>query len=256
MKTLWRIVGIGVLVAVLASMTVGIVSAKDWPLKGTTDKVDSSDSVKREKDGEKSSERSKGIWGAWSKLLIEVAAEEPGMSTRELWTELRAGATIAGLADAQGVDQQALFDAYIVRLTEWLEQAVEKGAISQADADGTLDKMQSWGVNILSKDWTDASEKNKGKPDGKSAWHEPLIKVASEELGMSTKEPYAELKAGATIADLAEAQGVDQQALFDAYIVRLTEWLEQAVEKGAMSQSDADAMLTKMQSLGVDILNK
>ena len=63
MKTLWRIVGIGMVVAVLASMTLGMVNAQDGPVKGTADKVDSGDTARREKDGEKPFDRSKALWG-------------------------------------------------------------------------------------------------------------------------------------------------------------------------------------------------
>ena len=155
MKAFWRIVGIGMLVAVLGSMTLGIVSAKDLLPKGVADKVDSSDTTKWEKDGEKSFDRSKELWRAPSRLLVEVAAEELGMSARELWGELKGGATIAGLADGQGVDLQALHDAYMFRLTAWLGQAVAEGSISQSDSDGLLAKMQCLGLDL----WTSGKSK-------------------------------------------------------------------------------------------------
>lgn len=159
MKTIWRIVGIGVLVAVLGSMMLGIASAGDLPAKEIADKADSSDAVKRGKYGEKSSY----LWDVWYESLVKVAAEELGFSTKDLWLELKAGMTIAGLAEAQGVDPQAIHDAYSVRLAEWLDAAVAKGAISQADADAMLAKMQGCGLDHLSETWADVGEKDKGK---------------------------------------------------------------------------------------------
>jgi len=50
--------------------------------------------------------------------------------------------------------------------------------------------------------------------------------------------------------------GVWQQILHKAHLVRLAEWLDQAVAEGANSQADADGMLAKMQGFGVDLLNK
>ena len=127
------------LVAILGLMTLGPVASARIDIDG------------REMDGEKPLGRSKELWDAWSELLIEVVSEELGIPARDLWAELKAGATIADIADAQGVDQQALYDAYIVRLTEWLDQAVVEGTISQADADGMLTRVRGCGVDLLNK---------------------------------------------------------------------------------------------------------
>lgn len=70
-----------------------------------------------------------------------------------------------------------------------------------------------------------------------------LVGVAAEALDMSVEDLHAELKDGKTIAEVAEAEGVDTQEIIDAYLARLEESLTQAVEDGKITQNQADWML-------------
>ena len=62
----------------------------------------------------------------------------------------------------------------------------------------------------------------------------------AEQLDMTVDELQAELKAGKTVAELAEEKGVDLDA---ARVDAMKERIEQAVEDGTLSQEQADWML-------------
>ena len=66
----------------------------------------------------------------------------------------------------------------------------------------------------------------------------------AEQLGMTTDELTAELKAGKTIAELAEEKGVDLEA---ARIEAMKKQMQQAVEAGTLTQEQADWMLQGME---------
>jgi hypothetical protein len=63
--------------------------------------------------------------------LLEIDAQD-------LRTQLRDGATLAEIAEAQGVDPQAVVDELVAELSERLTNAVENGRIDQAEADQKL----------------------------------------------------------------------------------------------------------------------
>ena len=70
--------------------------------------------------------------------------------------------------------------------------------------------------------------------------------ILAEALGMTTEELYAALSDGQTIAELAEAQGVEMDALVEALIAPRVEQLAQAVTDGYLTQEQADLMIEIM----------
>jgi hypothetical protein len=66
---------------------------------------------------------------------LSVAADAIGISEDDLRTALEGGQTIAQVAEANGVDRQAVIDAMVAAATERIDQAVTDGRIDQARAD-------------------------------------------------------------------------------------------------------------------------
>ena len=73
-----------------------------------------------------------------------------------------------------------------------------------------------------------------------------LIGVVAEKLDMSVADLVAELQAGKTIAQVAEAKGVALDALVEAVVAPQAEALKQAVEDGRVTQEWADLMLKQV----------
>jgi hypothetical protein len=74
-----------------------------------------------------------------------------------------------------------------------------------------------------------------------------MFDTAAEALGLTPEELFAELHAGKTLEEVAEAQGVEMEAVHDALQAArgeaMRQAIEQAVEDGKMSQEQADWML-------------
>lgn len=74
-----------------------------------------------------------------------------------------------------------------------------------------------------------------------------MFDAAAEALGLTPGELFTELHAGKSLADVAEAQDIEieavQEALQAARVEAMRQRIEQAVEDGNMSQEQADWLL-------------
>jgi hypothetical protein len=75
-----------------------------------------------------------------------------------------------------------------------------------------------------------------------------LVTVAAEKLGMTVDELAAELRAGKTIEELAQAKGVAVQEIVDTVLALRAERLKALVDAGTITQAQADAMLAQMKT--------
>ena len=66
---------------------------------------------------------------------------------------------------------------------------------------------------------------------------------------MEQADLVAELQAGKTVAEVAEANNVDVQDIVDAFLAPRAEFIAQAVADGKITQADADAMQARMQAM-------
>ncbi len=82
--------------------------------------------------------------GSWT--LFDAAAEALGLSPEELFSELHAGKTLAEVAEARGVEMEAVQEAIEAAradaMREAIQQAVEDGKISQEQADWMLEGLE------------------------------------------------------------------------------------------------------------------
>jgi len=82
-----------------------------------------------------------GLWGgSWTRF--DTAAEALGLTPEEFFAELHAGKGLAEIAEEQGIELEAVHDAInalrVEAMTQAIQQAVENGRLSQAQADWLL----------------------------------------------------------------------------------------------------------------------
>jgi len=98
--------------------------------------------------------------------LLTIAAEQLGTTVEDLVTQLEDGNTIAGLADAQGVDTQDIADAYLANYADKLDEAVANQRITQEQADSMLEEAAVSVQERMEAAWPDCLSHPDGMRDG------------------------------------------------------------------------------------------
>jgi predicted DNA-binding protein YlxM (UPF0122 family) len=184
----------------------------------------------------------RGLGGAQE--ILETIAEVLGLTPEDLTSELESGKTLGEVAEAQGIDTQAIVDAVYAQVAETLEQAVEDGRLTQEQVDGMLERLAECDGEQL---------RCLGLPFGPSlgtrgdfrkggGWWGPWggLDAAAEVLGMETDELTAELRDGKTLAEIAEEKGVDFEAVQDAMNAQMEQMLQEAEDEGTLSPECAE----------------
>jgi hypothetical protein len=79
-----------------------------------------------------------------------------------------------------------------------------------------------------------------------SADSEPMMLSVAEALGLEPEAFYTALRDGQTLAEIAEAQGIELETVYDAALTHAEEHLAQLVEAETITQAQADEHLTWM----------
>jgi len=74
-----------------------------------------------------------------------------------------------------------------------------------------------------------------------------VFDAAAEALGLTPEELFTELHDGRSLAEVAEAQGVDLEMVQEAQHEAQQAAIEQAVEDGTLTQEQADRMLERLE---------
>ncbi len=92
-----------------------------------------------------------------------------------------------------------------------------------------------------------------GEREGRRGNRGRKLSTAAETIGITVEELRAELQDGATIAEVAEANGSSADAVIDAMIANLEEKLDAKVEEGRLTAEEA---AEKLESKTERISNK
>ena len=160
-------------------------------------------------------------------VQLSVAAEAIGITEDELRTALESGQSIAQVAEANGVDVQTVIDAMVAAGTERLETAIDELPDRVAEA------VQREGL----------PDRGPGGPGGPGRGHFGAgLDAAAEAMGIESEELRAALEDGSTIAEVAEAKGVDVQTVIDALVADAETHLDDAVAAGKLTEEQAATM--------------
>jgi chorismate mutase len=151
-------------------------------------------------------------------------AEATGISTDDLRSALRDGQTLAEVAEANDVDPQQLVDLLVANGTQRLDAAVAAGRIDQATADERKASLPDRAADLVNGEL----ERHPGRA--------AAIRTAAEAIGIDADELRTALRDGQTIAQVAEANGVDPQDVVDALVAQATERITKVVNGDTVRQ--------------------
>jgi lambda repressor-like predicted transcriptional regulator len=136
---------------------------------------------------------------------LSIFAEALDMSEADLMSALREGKTIAAIAEEQGVDLSTLKASVLESVKERLDQAVQDGRMTQAQADKATTWLESNFDTLV----------HQTLPIGPGRWEHGgfRLNLFAEALGMSEADLMSALREGKTIAAIAEEKGIDLSTL-------------------------------------------
>jgi uncharacterized protein YidB (DUF937 family) len=161
------------------------------------------------------------------KGLADVA-DAIGISTDDLCAALRDGQTLAEVAEANGVDPQRVVDVLVESGTARLDAAVAAGRIDQATADEREASLPERAADLVNGEL----ERDARRHPRRSA----ALRATAEAIGIDAAELWDALRDGQTIAQVAEANGVDPQDVIDALVARSTERITKVVNGDTVRQ--------------------
>ncbi len=178
--------------------------------------------------------------------LVEVTAEVTGLSEDEVIAALEDGQTFAEIAEGAGVDPQEIVDAAIAAAEAELEEAVEDGRMTEEQMAQILERLADDLPDRLEQTWQPRGVRG-GVFDQFNEGFWTMYDAVAEALGLTPDNLFSELHSGKSVAEVAEEQGVEMEAVRDAMeetrIEARKQAIEQAVEDGRLTQEQADWMI-------------
>jgi polyhydroxyalkanoate synthesis regulator phasin len=139
------------------------------------------------------------------------------------------------------------------RLRETLEALVDDGTITAEQADAVTAHLVE---NRPERGEFRDSEGHGGHRGGPGMFGRGVASEAlTDLLGIDGEELRTQLRDGATLAEIAQAQGVDVQAVIDELVAEVTERVDNAVENGRIDQAEADEKLAEAEARITDMVN-
>lgn len=80
--------------------------------------------------------------------------------------------------------------------------------------------------------------------------------TVSELSGLTPEEIQAQRQEGKSLVEIAAAQGVSEDALVEAIMAAKTEFIQQRVEAGTLTQEQADLILEQMEQRTLQAVNR
>jgi hypothetical protein len=137
------------------------------------------------------------------------------------------------------------------RLRESLQALVDDGTITAEQADAITTHLVE-----------NRPERGEGRGPGSGEGRGPGgfgrgvgSEAVAELLGLDAQELRQQVRDGATLAEIATAQGVEPQAVIDELVAELTERLDNAVENGRIDQAEADEKLAEAEAKITEMVN-
>lgn len=238
--------------AVPAALVVGGVTAGSFvaPLSLVSAQESDTDSTETESDTETDTEtdadssdaedgHSHRRFGRAFGPKAEVLEETLGLSAEEIRDAMAEGSTLAEVAEAQGVGEDALTTALVEAATERIDQAVADGDLDAEEAEERKAGLEERiGEMINREPGENFGERGRRGHRGAGVLRGGLDAV-EETLGLTAEEIQAGLAEGKTLADLAADQGISVDDLADALVAQATERLDAAVADGTIDEDRA-----------------
>ena len=172
--------------------------------------------------------------------LVNIIAEETGLTPREIARQVRDGSTLAEIITANDGDVQDVIDRAVSTITQHVNQAVTEGKITQERADDILANLTEKVTQAINGEMRPnrGSERRVGMA---------LLRLAAEQTGLTARDIVQEIRSGKSLADVLTEHGVDTEAFITSAVLAVDQRLDQAVTNGRLTQAEADQKMAQFE---------
>lgn len=165
----------------------------------------------------------------------------------------QAGKTVATILEENGLVPSDVVATALANLKEKLATAVANGRIIQAQADAWLAEAET----KLNETLTTVPELRGPRFGPAVQGMKGLVETAAEALGITPAELVQQLRDGdTTIAEIANAKGVNPQSIIDAAVAEANARIDEAVANGRITAEQAAELKEKTAERIAKIVNE
>ncbi|MHB1244409.1 MAG: hypothetical protein ACYC1P_13570 [Gaiellaceae bacterium] len=184
--------------------------------------------------------RTKVAMGAGAALAVVGAGG--AMAAGRLSPSTESKAVVEDAAEQLGVEPAELSDALKRALANRLDEAVQAGSLTEAQAEAMKQRLESndfplFGGPALGR---------RGGP-GDHMGNGMALDAAASFLGVTEAELRSELQSGKTLAEVAKAEGKTVDGLVDALVTAATKRLDEAVADGRLTKAERDEIVASLE---------
>ena len=186
---------------------------------------------------------------------LSAAAKYLGLSESDLRTQLSNGKSLADVAKAQNRDVNGLLDAIVAAAQSDLDKAVTDKKLTQDQANAALTELKSHIGDLVNGQLRLRIPGPRLERRGSAFGAGDQLATAAKYLGLSESALQTQLRNGKSRADVAKAQNKDVKGLEDVLVAAQQKQLDKLVTAKKLTQSQADALLSRLKSHVDDLVN-
>ena len=171
-------------------------------------------------------------------VMKEAVANALGLTVEEVEAARADGVTLPELAEEQGVEMEDVRAAAEVAKAAMVQEAVEEGLITEAQAERIVNHPGPGGRRGFGKHGP-CCRYLREVLDG-----EVIKEAVADALGLTVEEVEAARADGVTIAELAEEQDVEMEDVRAAAEAAKAEMVQEAVDEGLITEAQAERILS------------
>lgn len=169
--------------------------------------------------------------------LLRVAADYVGLTPRDLLHELRAGRSLAQVAEARGKTRNGLKAALLAAVEARLDRAVASGRVTAAQHAQLLPRAEQRIARLV-----DRTNLRAGR---RRALELALLRAAAQYVGVTPRQLVREFRAGGSLAEIAAAHGKTREGLKAALLTAIERRLDRLVAAGRITSDRKAAVLSR-----------
>ncbi|PJF43904.1 MAG: hypothetical protein CUN55_06735 [Phototrophicales bacterium] len=191
-----------------------------------------------------------------SGALLREAANQLGVSARDLIANAEEGQTVSEIITANGGDVVAISNAVKEQLISRLDTALENERIDQERYDemlAGLDEAIAQGLNnpVPQHDRSVGDRERLHQNFNREA-----ISIVSEALGLTPEEILSQLREGKTVGVIITENGGDVDAITAQIVASVSEHINEAVANGELDAERAETLLSNLETRITEWLNR